>query len=283
MDVYIQLLYNRLSKFYKGYLLNKSKMPPEINRQSSVPIYQQIMNWMREKIQSGDWAKDHQLISEIDLAELLQVSRGTVRKAIEGLISERLLVRVHGKGTFVRKNILLEQNPDWRLAGFSRDLISRDIPYSTQVLKKEIIPPAIDIRELLNISVHDKIFHMLRLRIIDNQPVLIIENHIVYAYCEGVETVDFSIRQLYTTLEEDFNMPFDWGRRTFKSKLADPTIAKHLEIPQNSPVMYLEELYHNHENTPLEYTRAWFNAQVFHIRAIVKREQEKVERTELFQ
>lgn len=257
-------------------------MPPKLKRQSPTPIFQQITDWMREKIESGEWEDNHKLMAETDLAEKLGVSRGTIRKAIEQLMSERLLVRIHGKGTFVRSKILLEQKPTWRLAGFSRDLISRGIPYSTEVLNKQIITAPVDIQEILKISPDEKIFNMLRLRKINDQPVLLIENHIVYTYCQGVEEIDFSENQLYVTLENKFGIQFEWAKRTYKSVTADKRIAKALNLSQHAPIMFLEELYHNQENTAVEYTRAWFDAQVFYIKTFIKREDEKRELSGLY-
>lgn len=252
-------------------------MESNLNRNIPTPIYVQITDWIREKIQTGEWQKDQQIPSEFELCEILGVSRGTVRKAIDVLISERLLVRAHGKGTFVKNKILLEQKPTWRLAGFSRDLISRGIPYSTKVLKKRVIHPTEEIRDKLQLSPSKKIFNMQRLRKINQQPVLLIENHIVYDYCEGVEEVDFEVNQLYVTLENEFNISFNWANRFYRSTLANAETASLLNLRNNAPLMYLEELYHDNHSIPVEYTRAWFDAQVFYIAATINREDEKRE------
>jgi len=257
-------------------------MEPNLNRNNAIPIYEQITNWIREKIQTSEWQNDQQIPSETELCEIFEVSRGTVRKAIEVLISERLLVRIHGKGTFVRNKILLEQKPTWRLAGFSRDLISRGIPYSTKVLKKEVMQPSEEVRKKLRLSPSKKIFNMQRLRTINQQPVLLIENHVVYDYCEGVEDINFEENQLYITLENTFNIPFDWANRTYRAILADPKVAGLLNLQKNAPLMYLEELYHDSLSTPIEYTRAWFDAQIFYITATISREDEKREVNGLF-
>jgi len=257
-------------------------MEPEIDRDSPTPIFEQITNWMREKILSGEWEDNHKLTAETDLAEELNVSRGTIRKAIESLTSQHLLVRIHGKGTFVKNQLLLEQKPNWRLAGFSRDLISRGIPFSTEVLAKEIIHPPLDVRDLLKLKPDDLIFHMYRLRKINDQPVLLIENHLKYNGCQGLEKIDFSQKQLYITLEDEFGIKFDWSRRTYKAMTADERIIRLLQLPKYSPLMYLEELYHNTESTPIEYTRAWFDARLFHIKAIIRREDEKQEQPGIY-
>lgn len=257
-------------------------MKPNLHRQGPTPIFEQIAAWIRENIQSGEWPDDHQLMSEYDLARNLDVSRGTIRKAIECLISEKLLVRIHGKGTYVRNRVLLEQRPNWRLAGFSRDLISRGIPYSTEVLTQEIISPPTDVQKLLKLAPSDQIFHLFRLRKIKEQPVLLIENHIAYHHCSGIEAVDFTENQFYNTLEKTFNISFDWANRSYKSTAADAKTAEHLRLKQNAPVMYIEEHYHDTTNTPVEYTRAWFDGQMFYIKTKIKREDEKSELRQIF-
>jgi len=256
---------------------------PNLKHEGPTPIFEQISDWMREKIQSGEWADNHQLISETDLASQLNVSRGTIRKAIERLVSEKLLVRVHGKGTFVRNSIILEQLPNWRVAGFSNDLINRGIPYSTDVLLKEIIDPPEEIQKILNLTPNEKIFHMHRLRKINEQPVLLIENHIAYHHCKGIEEIDFSSQQLYNTLENSYQINFDWANRSFKSMTADRHIAENLKINKNAAVMFFEELYHDPNDTPIEYTRAWFDGQIFYIKTIIKREDEISNLPRIFQ
>ncbi len=257
-------------------------MEPEINRDSPTPIFVQITNWMREKILSGEWEDNHKLTAETDLAEELNVSRGTVRKAIECLVSQRLLVRIHGKGTFVKNQLLLEQKPNWRLAGFSRDLLGRGIPFSTEVLAKEIIHPPLDVRDLLKLKPDDLIFHMCRLRKINDQPVLLIENHLKYDGCQGIEEINFSQKQFYVTLEDEFGVKFDWSRRTYGAIAADERIIRLLQLPEHSPLVYLEELYHNTDSAPIEYTRAWFDARLFYIKTIIHREDEKQEQPGIY-
>lgn len=250
-------------------------MLPNLDFEGPIPINEQISEWMRQNILTGTWPKNHQLKSETDLAQELQVSRGTIRKAIAVLLDEDLLLRIHGKGTYVKTNLVLEQQPTGRLAGFSRDLISRGIPFSTEVLQKEIISPSPAIATLLSLKQNETIFHMYRLRIVHQKPVLMIENHIIYNYCKGIEEIDFSKQQLYATLEDRYNFELDWASRTYKAKIADEHIASNLAIDIGAPIIYLEELYHLIDDIPVEYTKAWIDAEVFHITTLIKREDEK--------
>lgn len=92
---------------------------------------------------------------------------------------------------------------------------------------------------------------------------------------QGNRKNDFTKKQLYVTLEKEFDFNFDWARRTYISKIANNKIAELLQIEVGAPIMYLEELYHLENDIPAELTRAWINAEVFHITTLIKREDEK--------
>lgn len=110
---------------------------------------------------------------------------------------------------------------------------------------------------------------------------MLIENHIVYKYCEGIEDIDFAHQQLYRTLEDKFNFIFDWARRTYKVQISDEMLSEKLDVDLGSAIMYLDELYHLVGDIPVEYTKAWINAELFHISTIIDREDEKSEPPEI--
>ena len=97
-------------------------MIPKLSHAGPVPVYQQIRDWMYDQIASNAWPEHYKLLAETDLADTLEVSRGTVRKAISELIADGLLVQIHGRGTFVSSNRLEQPLAD-RLVTFSEDLL----------------------------------------------------------------------------------------------------------------------------------------------------------------
>ena len=74
-----------------------------ILKDSEIPLYMQVSEWIRENIYKGELGKGDRIPSENQIMEILQVSRGTVKKAVTMLVNEGLLVQVQGKGTFVKK------------------------------------------------------------------------------------------------------------------------------------------------------------------------------------
>ncbi|MEN1793200.1 GntR family transcriptional regulator, partial [Pseudomonas aeruginosa] len=74
-----------------------------LSKSSQIPLYQQVVEWIRESIYTGDLVEDDRIPSEYQIMDMLEVSRGTVKKAVAQLVKEGVLIQVQGKGTFVKK------------------------------------------------------------------------------------------------------------------------------------------------------------------------------------
>jgi len=243
---------------------------PTLDRTSPRPLYHQITDWMREQILSGIWPEHYQLKSEIDLAAELNVNRGTLRNAIKALIDEGLLMRIHGKGTFVAATTL-EQPLAESLITFSEGLIAQKIPFQTRVLSTSIIQPDPSLASLLNLQPEDMVFALRRLRQVKGQPLIVLNNYVVYRHCPGIETVDFDENSLFETLEGRFGLRLDWGRRFFEAQAASDEIAQLLDISVCDPVMYARQIVHLEDGQPIELSDLWIRGDHFRVSAVVKR------------
>lgn len=243
----------------------------ELNHTGPVPLYLQIKEWIRQQIVSGAWPSHYKLKAEADLAVELGVSRGTIRKALAELIAERLLVQTHGRGTFVAANVL-EQPLAERLITFSEDLISRGIPFETRVLEQVIIPAVGRVALNLALPPEVKVFFLRRLRLVNQEPVILLHNYVVYERCPGIEKIDFTHYRLFEALEEHFGLVIDYGRRSFSAQVADKETAGLLGIAKRDPVMYLEQLTYLRDSSPIEYSDLWLHGDRFKLAATVKRD-----------
>ncbi|MFF2014564.1 GntR family transcriptional regulator [Paenibacillus sp. NPDC058177] len=108
-----------------------------LNKHDSVPLYIQLQNIIRSDIINGKFKEGGMIPSETEMMKLYQVTRTTIRKAIDGLVDEALLVKMHGKGTMV---CLREMKHNiWNFSGFTESARKKnEIPVS-RVLKQEII------------------------------------------------------------------------------------------------------------------------------------------------
>mgnify|MGYP005845967271 FL=1 len=246
-------------------------MIPELDRTGPTPIYLQIKDWIWQQVSHGIWPEHTKLKSETDLAGELGVNRGTVRKAISELIDEGVLMRIHGRGTFV-VSATLEQPLAERLVTFSEDLIEKGIAFETRVLEQAVIQPTEYAASLLSVPPGEKVFYLKRVRVVGQEPIILLVNTLAYARCPGIERFDFTRYRLFEVLEEHLGLELDWGRRSFEARVADAEVARLLEISECDPVMYGEQVVYLRDGSPIELSNLWFRGERFKLSAIVKRD-----------
>ncbi|MBN1265213.1 MAG: GntR family transcriptional regulator [Anaerolineales bacterium] len=243
---------------------------PRINYSGYLPVYKQIAQWMREQIQNRRWTVDQKIMTENEISEMLQVSRGTVRNAIEMLCEEGLLVRTQGKGTFVASTTM-----DQRLAtGFitiSEDLAEKGIPFQTRVLEKKVIPAPQKILERLSLDPEEEIFYLERIRLVHDCPYYFLRNYVVYKYCPGIQNFDFSQVKLFSVLEDHYHLTLDWGRRHITAQNAGSEIAEYLRIDDQDAVMYLDQHTYLRDHQLIEYSNVWIRGNCIRLVADLQR------------
>lgn len=252
-----------------GPLYTKPVM--NIIKNGPILIYQQIANWIIQQINSGAWPEHFQLPSEIDLALQFGVARGTVRKAISDLTQKGILISIHGRGTFVSSKTLEQPLAD-HLIAFSEDLINKGIPFETHVIEQKLIMPSSHVASLL--SIHDEsVFYLKRVRWVQNKPITVLDNYVVARLCPGIENEDFQQQRLFETLEKKYAIQLAWGWRTFQAESASDEIAHLLQGDLREPIMYMEQIVHQKDGLPVEFSMVWLKGDSFHLSAIVKRDQ----------
>ncbi|MCO6449543.1 MAG: GntR family transcriptional regulator [Caldilineales bacterium] len=243
---------------------------PQLNRTGPTPIYAQIKTWMRAQIMSGSWPDNYKLLAEADLATELDVSRGTIRKAIAELTDEGLLERTHGRGTFVTPTLLQQPLAD-RMVTFSEDLISKGIPFETQVLSQEIVPAGSRLGPILSVDEEASLFFLRRLRSIDDEPIILVNSFVVNDIAPGLGHLDYTTQRLFPAIEERAQMFIKNGSRTFQARLADSHTARMLDISRRSAVMYMEQISYLGDGRPVEFSELWLRGDRFQLTAFVER------------
>ena len=169
------------------------KSPSKLfHKDNALPLYIQVANWIRAKVITGEWPAGHKLPPEVDLAKELNISRGTLRKAMSILIENQIIDQTQGKGTFVGSAIL-EQDWAYKLTTTSEELNWKGIPFETEVLelKQEKISDQ-RILNLLNLKPEQEIIRLVRLRRIDGFPVVLHETYFPAAMYPGLLEIDFT-------------------------------------------------------------------------------------------
>lgn len=237
---------------------------------SSKPLYQQLADWMIENIRSGNWDKGYKLLAEEDLAKQLNVSRGTLRKAISLLIEQGLLIQIQGKGTFVEQHKISYPFAQ-ELISFAESMESKGYEYVTNVLEKRVVQPGKVIREKLDIEKYDAVLYLKRVRFIQNEPAILIENWVSLKRCPGIEDEDFEKTSLFNAIEKYTKSNINFGIRNFSARSLKEDQAGLLNLTLNDPVLYLDQITFSNQKVPLECSEVLLRTDKYEVTSVLTR------------
>ena len=219
------------------------------SRTSNTPLYLQIARSIRRHINEGQIAKGDAIPSERDLCEITGASRVTIRKAVDQLIEEGLLLRKQGSGTFVSERI---EMPATYLGGFTEDTQARGEEPGTVWLARNYANPTREEAAKLKISMSSVVARLGRVRLSDSEPLAIEHAVVAESRLPPIEELGTS---LYAALETMGNRP-QQGRQKVRASLASPTEAGLLSIQEKSAVLRIERLTWLEDGTVIEFTRS---------------------------
>jgi GntR family transcriptional regulator len=230
-------------------------MKEEIDFASNIPYYIQLIDILKEKVQSGVWAPGDQIPGEQDLCTLYRVSRTVVRQALLELELEGTIIRRKGKGTFITKPKISEGLVQ-KLTGFYQDMVERGLKPVTRVLHHTVSPASEKVAGYLGIETGAKVIEILRLRFINDEPIHIVTTYIPYELCPSLVTVDLTSRSLYEYLEKEAGIVLARGHRYIEAVPSNETEAQLLGIERGAPLLMLDSISFSQDGRPVEYYHA---------------------------
>jgi GntR family transcriptional regulator len=225
----------------------------------SAPLYLQLQRLLRDAIKLRVLVHDTAIPPERDLAEEYAVSRVTVRKALEGLVNEGLLVRRRGAGTFVTAGRV--EKSFSKLSSFSEDMISRGRrPHSVWVNRSMgTVTP--DESMSLGLSPGAAVYRLHRIRFADDTPMAL-EFSTVPAYClPSVEAVGDS---LYEALERAGNRPTRALQRLRAVSFTEEQ-AKALEVAPRAAGLLIERRGFLRDGRASEFTQSYYRGDAYDV------------------
>jgi len=238
---------------YGGFIMDFK----EINRDIPIPVYYQLKKIIREKIEIGELKIGEKIISENKLSEIYQISRMTVRQAIKELVGEGLLYRDKGRGTFVCEP-KINYGFIQKLTTFYDDMVGKGYVMRTKILKQEIKSASKAIAKKLNIEENEKIIYILRVRYIENEPIVKVTNHIPYKLCPDLKNEDLTDKSLYQTLAEKYRLVAYKARVTLEAIIASKYDSELLNIKREAPVHLMKNITFTKENIVMDYFESYF-------------------------
>ena len=227
------------------------------------PLYQQIKAMILTSLQASEWLPGAAIPSEIELAARYAVSQGTVRKAIDELAAENLLVRRQGKGTFVATH----QEDVWqfrflRLAPDSGEKLH----HTNQFLVCEKIKANAYIANLLKLKAGDTVIQIDRVQSFAGKPIVFEEIWLPAARFKGLDLDALNAWHgpVYALYESQFATHMVRAEEKIKAISADGALADHLQLPAGAPLLSIERVAFTYGNKPVEIRHARYDTSRQH-------------------
>lgn len=235
---------------------------------NGVPKYIQIMNYYLEKIESNILKEGEKIPGEEEIGKLFNVSRITVRNALNELAREDYILKIQGKGSFVKaRKTGLELNS---LQGFTEEMIKKGLKPATEVVSINIELPSAEVAKILHIERDVKIYTLKRLRYANDIVMAIEHVRLPFYYCIGLEKKDLT-KSLYAILESDYNLKAVRATQTIEADIAGKTNAKLMNIKAGDAVLNINRISYTENDSPLEYVQSIYRGDRYKFKVDLER------------
>lgn len=229
------------------------------------PLYQQIKALITRSLQSGEWKPGEAIPSEMELAARFKVSQGTVRKAIDALADENLVVRRQGKGTFVATHA--EEKIQYR---FLRLMPDSGPPGGAQrrfIDCRRMRAPA-EVARALELKAGDTAVQVRRLLSFHGAPVVLDDIWLNGVLFKGLTAERLSEYQgpMYGLFETEFGVRMIRAEEQLRAVAADAAAAELLQVSLGAPLLSVERLSRTYGDKPVELRRGLYNTQSHYYR-----------------
>lgn len=218
------------------------------------PLYDQIKLLITQSLIVGDWKPGEAIPSEIELAQKFGVSQGTVRKAIDQLSAENILIRKQGKGTFVATHA--EPQHQYRFLRIIPNNADKHHPASRFVEVRRgkansEIARALDVKSGCSIHIIQRVL------IFDGKPTILDEIIVSNAMFPGITMarIEESKGSLYSFFESAYGIRMIRAEERLRAIAADENSAPHLEVAIGTPLLCIDRIAFTYGDKPVEWRR----------------------------
>jgi GntR family transcriptional regulator len=220
---------------------------------SLLPRYYQLHKILENRIQAGEFQHGDKFPTDEELCKAYNLSRGTVRRAIDMLVEEGVLRREQGRGTFVtRPNIYPVY---FRLADFNEEMRQRGLEPGTRLLELGTLPADPDLAVRLGILPGEKVIQIVRLRLANGKPMAVETRFLSFQVCPQLLEENLEIQSIHKLLIEKFNIPLVRACYSIEARVLSDQEADLLQVAQGTAGFLVERTTYTLGNHPV----TWFH------------------------
>jgi len=230
------------------------------------PLYQQIKGLILNSLRAGEWKPGEAIPSEMDLAARFRVSQGTVRKAIDELAAENLLLRRQGKGTFVATHA--EQQVQFRFLMLVPDSGTRgsEGPAQRDIIECRRSRASADVARALALRTGDPVLQARRVLSFGGTPIILEDIWLPAAPFKGLTAERLANYQgpMYALFETEFNVRMVRAEEKIRAISASDMHEKLLKVKQGTPLLSVERIAYTYRDDPMELRRGCYRTDTHH-------------------
>jgi GntR family transcriptional regulator len=214
-------------------------------------LYARIEETIATEIAQGEYRPGDQLPTEGALLQRFQVSRITVRRAVQNLVNRGLLEIRRGLGTFVLSPRI--EADLTRLTGFVEDMNAAGRKATARVIGQGVVASSARVAERLQLGKGTKVMQIKRVRIADGMPISLDETYLPLPLGKQIVNNDLRLHPIFTLLEEEYGVPLVEADYTLEATIASKAVADALQVRAGSPIFQVERTSMTTGNQPVDY------------------------------
>lgn len=239
-----------------------------INKNNRLPLYYQLYEIILNQINSGFFSEHDKIPSERELCNKFEISRSTVRQAINELEKDRYIYKKHGKGIYVSPKAFKQDL--LKFYSFTDEMRKLGKIPSTEVIDFEITNINGELVKKMNTSLNNKLYKFTRLRLADNEPFILETSYLPVNRFPNLNKEKLSNDVMYDIFRQQYDVVFSKAEEVLKPVNTTTHEAKMLKIKSDIPSMMIERYTYEGYNV-IEYTVSIVRGDKFEYRVILEK------------
>jgi GntR family transcriptional regulator len=224
------------------------------------PLYSRVETVLAGEIADGALKVGDQLPTEDDLIARFEVSRITVRRAIQNLVRRGLVEIRRGKGTFVAEPKITQELTE--LSGFVEDMHALGRKPTARVIGKEVVTADTTVAGHLGLTKGERVVRIRRVRLADGVPLSFDETYLPLKIGKKIITNNLKVEPIFSLLERKYGVPLIEAEYKLEAVAAEGEVAAALRVKQGSPVFRIERTSYSTGNLPVDYEKLYYRGDL---------------------
>jgi GntR family transcriptional regulator len=223
-------------------------------------LYSRVESVLASEIADGALKPGDQLPTEDDLIRRFEVSRITVRRAIQNLVGRGVVEIRRGRGTFVAAPKIRHELTE--LSGFVEDMHAVGRKATARVISKEIVTADRTVADHLALTKGERVVRIRRVRLADNVPISFDETYLPLEIGKKIITNNLKVEPIFSLLERKYDVPLIEAEYKLEAVGAESEVAAALRVKQGSPIFRIERTSYSTGNRPVDYEKLYYRGDL---------------------